>query len=63
MSEQPGITTVGVRDISLKNIRKYFVTNARFGNLFVIEGLAVNNHNSEPAIITSGLSYTVWMAK
>jgi len=51
-TEQPDIFDVEVSDISLKNIRQYFVANERVGDLFVIEGLAVNNHNSEPAIIT-----------
>ncbi len=41
-----------VSDISLENIRQYFVINERVGDLFVIEGLAVNNHNAKPAIIT-----------
>ncbi len=51
-AEQPDISEVEVSDISLENIRQYFVANERVGDLFVIEGLAVNNHDSKPAIIT-----------
>lgn len=51
-SEQLSIPKVDVRDISLENIRQYFVANERVGDLFVIEGMAVNNHGSKPAIIT-----------
>lgn len=42
----PGVTE-GVAQIALENVRQYFVPNEKEGQLFIIEGKAVNNF-SEP---------------
>lgn len=40
-----------LKDIALENIRQYFVNNDNTGQLFVIEGQAVNNFNEPRAMI------------
>ncbi|MFW5722315.1 MAG: DUF3426 domain-containing protein, partial [Desulfohalobiaceae bacterium] len=41
---QKAVTDIeGVRDIALQDVRQYFVNNEKVGELFVIEGSAVNN--------------------
>ncbi len=40
-----------VKDIALENIRQYFVTNDKIGQLFVIEGQAVNNFQVPKSMI------------
>lgn len=44
-------TEEDVKDISLENIRQYFVNNDKIGQLFVIEGQAVNNFNAPKSMI------------
>ncbi len=39
-------TEEDVRDISLENVRQYFVSNDDIGQLFVVEGRAVNDFDS-----------------
>lgn len=40
-----------VKDIVLQNVRQYYVTNEKAGQLFVIEGKAVNNFKSQKEMI------------
>ncbi|MBT8762438.1 zinc-ribbon domain-containing protein [Desulfohalobiaceae bacterium Ax17] len=40
-----------VKNISLENVRQYFVTNEKIGQLFVIEGQAVNRFNQPKELI------------
>ena len=40
-----------VKDIALENIRQFFVTNDKIGQLFVIEGQAVNNFQVPKSMI------------
>ncbi|WP_028574228.1 DUF3426 domain-containing protein [Desulfonatronovibrio hydrogenovorans] len=44
-------TEEDVKDISLDNIRQYFVSNDKIGQLFVIEGQAVNNFDVPKSMI------------
>ncbi|EFI35129.1 MJ0042 family finger-like protein [Desulfonatronospira thiodismutans ASO3-1] len=44
-------TEEDVRDISLENVRQYFVNNEETGQLFVVEGRAVNEFDSPRARI------------
>ncbi|MFW6357103.1 MAG: DUF3426 domain-containing protein [bacterium] len=41
----------GVEDISLFDVRQYFVTNDKIGQLFVIEGRAANNYSQAKDLI------------
>ncbi|QLA16947.1 DUF3426 domain-containing protein [Desulfolutivibrio sulfoxidireducens] len=43
--------TAKVKDIVLQNVRQYYVTNEKAGQLFVIEGKAVNNFKSPKEMI------------
>ncbi len=43
--------TSRVKDIVLQNVRQYYVTNEKAGQLFVIEGKAVNNFKSPKEMI------------
>lgn len=49
--QQTEFTQEQVKDISLENIRQYFVNNDRTGQLFVVEGQAVNNFNKPKSMI------------
>ncbi|MFP4083287.1 MAG: DUF3426 domain-containing protein [Desulfonatronovibrio sp.] len=49
--EQTEFTEEDVKDISLDNIRQYFVSNDKIGQLFVIEGQAVNNFQEPKSMI------------
>lgn len=40
-----------VKDIELQNVRQYFVNNEKIGELFVIEGKAVNNFSKPKELI------------
>jgi predicted Zn finger-like uncharacterized protein len=40
-----------VKDIVLQNVRQYYVTNEKAGQLFVIEGKAVNNFKAQKEMI------------
>ena len=40
-----------VKSISLEDVRQYFVTNEKIGNLFVVEGKAVNRFNKPKELI------------
>jgi predicted Zn finger-like uncharacterized protein len=40
-----------VKDIELQNVRQYFVNNEKIGELFVIEGKAVNNFSKAKELI------------
>ena len=40
-----------VKNISLEDVRQYFVTNEKIGNLFVVEGKAVNRFNKPKELI------------
>ncbi|WP_457570904.1 DUF3426 domain-containing protein [Desulfovulcanus sp.] len=40
-----------VKNISLENVRQYFVTNEKIGQLFVVEGQAVNRFNQPKELI------------
>jgi predicted Zn finger-like uncharacterized protein len=51
LPQQTEFTEEDVKDISLENIRQYFVNNDRTGQLFVIEGQAVNNFNKPKSMI------------
>lgn len=46
MPQKEVFTEEDVRDISLENVRQYFVNNNDTGQLFVVEGRAVNDFNS-----------------
>lgn len=50
-AEQTEFTEEDVKDISLDNIRQYFVSNDKIGQLFVIEGQAVNNFQEPKSMI------------
>lgn len=43
--------TAKVKDIMLQNVRQYYVSNEKAGQLFVIEGKAVNNFKSPKEMI------------
>lgn len=43
LSQKTGMDIEGVKDIALQDVRQYFVNNEKVGELFVIEGSAVNN--------------------
>ena len=43
--------TAKVKDIMLQNVRQYYVSNEKAGQLFVIEGKAVNNFKTPKEII------------
>ncbi len=43
--------TSKVKDIVLQNVRQYYVTNEKAGQLFVIEGKAVNNFKSPKEMV------------
>lgn len=43
MSQKAAADIEGVKDIALQDVRQYFVNNEKVGELFVIEGSAVNN--------------------
>ncbi len=49
--QQTEFSEEDVKDISLENIRQYFVSNDKAGQLFVIEGQAVNNFNVPKSMI------------
>lgn len=51
VQRQTEFTEEDVKDISLENIRQYFVTNDKIGQLFVIEGQAVNNFQEPKSMI------------
>lgn len=51
LPQQTEFTEEDVKDISLENIRQYFVNNDRTGQLFVVEGQAVNNFNKPKSMI------------
>ena len=40
-----------VKNISLEDVRQYFVTNEKIGNIFVLEGKAVNRFNKPKELI------------
>jgi len=40
-----------VENISLEHVRQYFVTNEKIGNIFVVEGKAVNRFNKTTKFI------------
>ena len=48
---QTEFTEEDVKDITLDNIRQYFVSNDKIGQLFVIEGQAVNNFDHPKSMI------------
>lgn len=50
-AEKTEFTEEDVKDISLDNIRQYFVSNDKIGQLFVIEGQAVNNFQEPKSMI------------
>lgn len=50
-TKQTEFTEEDVKDITLDNIRQYFVSNDKIGQLFVIEGQAVNNFDHPKAMI------------
>ncbi|MFN2268024.1 MAG: DUF3426 domain-containing protein [Desulfonatronovibrio sp.] len=49
--KQTEFTEEDVKDITLDNIRQYFVSNDKIGQLFVIEGQAVNNFEQPKSMI------------
>ena len=51
MPRNEAFTERDVRDISLENVRQYFVSNDNIGQMFVIEGRAVNDFDSPRARI------------
>lgn len=51
ISQKTEFSEEDVKDISLENIRQYFVTNDKIGQLFVIEGQAVNNFQTPKSMI------------
>ena len=51
LTQQTEFAEEDVKDISLDNIRQYFVNNDRTGQLFVVEGQAVNNFNKPKSMI------------
>ncbi len=51
VQQQTVFTEDDVRDISLENIRQYFVSNDKIGQIFVIEGQAVNNFEDPKSMI------------
>ncbi len=51
ITQQNEFTEKDVRDISLENIRQYFVNNDKIGQLFVVEGQAVNNFSEPKSMI------------
>ena len=51
VAQKEVFTEADVRDISLENVRQYFVSNEDIGQLFVVEGRAVNEFDSPRAQI------------
>jgi predicted Zn finger-like uncharacterized protein len=51
LPQQTEFTQEEVKDISLENIRQYFISNDKTGQLFVVEGQAVNNFNAPKSMI------------
>ncbi|MFW5730391.1 MAG: DUF3426 domain-containing protein [Desulfonatronovibrionaceae bacterium] len=50
-TDKQEFTEEDVKNISLENIRQYFVSNDKIGQLFVIEGQAINNFQEPKSMI------------